>query len=342
MTTKPKVIVIVGPTGSGKTDLAIRIAKQFDGELIAADSRTVYRGMDVGTAKPQADSCKLQAPPPLSPPPTGRGRGGGGTFVVQEIPHHLLDIRNPDEPYSVAEFQADAERLILEIAAREKLPIVVGGTGLYISAIVNNFSIPGIPAQPKLRESFAKKSATELLALLEQFDPDAAQTIDRRNPRRIIRALEVSIFTGHPFSALRKAGESPFEFLQIGIQRTRAALYRRIDRRTRVMFRQGLVTEVRRLLDRYDPNIESLRGIIYREVVEYLHDEWNPSLSHDREKVMGRRMRSGTRISRELGQRIMYANHRYARHQLMWFKRDKRIHWVRTAQQAERLVREFL
>lgn len=314
MTTKPKVIVIVGPTGSGKTDLAIRIAKEFNGELIAADSRTVYRGMSIGTSK-------------------------------SSYPHHLIDIRDPDQPYSVAEFQADAERLIREIAARGKLPIVVGGTGLYMSALVNNFTIPSIPAQPKLRESFAKKSTAELLTYLKELDSDAAQIIDRRNPRRIIRALEVSIFTGHPFSALRKAGESPFEFLQLGIQRTRMALYRRIDRRIRLMFRQGLIAEVQRLLTRYGPNIEPLRGIIYREAVEYLlkaKGDADPKI-HDRGKL-GHSQNAYVwgAVQRELEQRVMYANHRYARHQLMWFKRDKRIRWVRTPQQAERLVREFL
>ncbi|MBI4450187.1 tRNA (adenosine(37)-N6)-dimethylallyltransferase MiaA [Candidatus Uhrbacteria bacterium] len=304
----PKVVVVVGPTGSGKTDLALRIARVFDGELIAADSRTVYRGMDIGTAK-------------------------------SKEPHHLVNVRNPNEPYSVSEFKADAERLIREITQRGKLPIVVGGTGLYIRALVDNLTIPEIPAQPKLRESFEKKSNRALLTLLRTLDPVTVKTIDRKNKRRIIRALEVCIFTGQPFSALRVTGEPLFDFLEIGIQRTRTALYRRIDQRIRAMFRAGLVTEVQRLLARYGPGIEPLRGIIYRDVVEWLQKQIQSTSStspyfHGRENTV--------RSLRGLQQCIMYANHRYARHQLMWFKRDQRIHWVRTVRQTERLVREFL
>lgn len=291
---KPKVVVVVGPTGSGKTDLALHVAKRFRGELIAADSRTVYRGMDIGTAKAKES-------------------------------HHLVDIRNPNQPYSVSEFKVDAEKLIRNITKRGKLPIVVGGTGLYVRALVDNLTIPEIPAQPKLRESFEQKSNRELLVLLRKFDPNAARTIDRKNKRRIIRALEVCIFTGQPFSSLRTKGEPLFEFLEIGIQRTRTALYQRIDQRIRVMFREGLIKEVEQLARRYGPGIEPLHGIIYREVVEHL-----------------KTADDGRIALRALAQRIMFANHRYARHQLMWFKKDARIHWVRTARQAERLVQGFL
>lgn len=301
----PNIIVIIGPTGSGKTDLAVRLARQFDGELIAADSRTVYRGMDIGTAK-------------------------------SSEPHHLVDIRNPDTPYSAAEFKTDVERCIQEITARGKLPIVVGGTGLYIQALVDNLTLPALPAQPKLRESFERKSIRELLTLLRKLDPKAARMIDRKNKRRIIRALEVCVFTGHPYSALRTKGELRFRVLEIGVQRTRTALYRRIDARIRAMFRAGLVDEVHRLLMRYGPAIEPLRGMIYREVVEhYTH-------FHDRENGCSSGSGCSRSMMRQLQQRIMFANHRYARHQLMWFKRDQRIHWVRTPQQAEKLVREFI
>jgi len=290
----PRVVVVVGPTGSGKTDLALRISKLFNGELIAADRRTVYRGMDIGTAK-------------------------------SKEPHHLIDIRNPDQPYSVSEFKVDAERLIREITQRGKLPIVVGGTGLYIRSLVDNLTIPEIPPQPKLRESFSRKSNRELLTLLRTFDPQAVKTIDRKNKRRIIRALEVCIFTGQPFSSLRVTGEPQFDFLEIGIQRIRAALYRRIDQRIRAMFRQGLVDEVEQLIRRYGQNIEPLHGIIYREVATWLRQ--------------AEPQRPPVRV---VAQQIMFANHRYARHQLMWFTRDQRIHWVRTTRQAERLVRRFL
>ncbi|MDP3771297.1 MAG: tRNA dimethylallyltransferase, partial [bacterium] len=195
----------------------------------------------------------------------------------------------------------------------------------------------------KLREAFAQKSNRELLTLLRKLDPVTVKTIDRKNKRRIIRALEVCIFTGQPFSSLRTTGEPQFDFLEIGMQRTRTALYRRIDQRIRVMFRQGLMDEVARLVRRYGSDIEPLRGIIYREVVAYLqHQNRNPSQTNDRGKVMGRRADDGQGGQRELAQRVMFANHRYARHQLMWFKRDQRIHWVRTARQADNLIRLFL
>lgn len=313
-----KVLVIVGPTGSGKTELAIRLARTFDGEIICADSRTVYRGMDIGTAKPTRAERR-------------------------RVRHHLIDIRDPNESYSVAEFQRDAERCIRELHERGKLPIVVGGTGLYIRALVDRLRIPPVPADLLLRARCERMSTAALLRELARRDPVTFRWIDQRNRRRLIRALEVCRMTGQPFSAQRAIGDSPFTFLEIGIQRTRTALSRRIDCRIRTMVRRGLMREVERLVERYGPDIEPLRGIIYREVAEYLpFPPTNHTHCSDRSNGWERKQIDRQRNVRALMQRIMVANHRYARHQLTWFRRDSKIHWIRTAREAERLVRRWL
>lgn len=322
----PKVVVIVGPTASGKTDLAIQIAKRFRGEVIAADSRTVYRGMDIGTAKPPRDRVPL----PVAQRATVRGRGEDWPYVVRGIPHHLIDIRNPNESYSVAEFQRDAERLIRDLSGRDVLPILVGGTGLYVQALVENFAIPEITGSEKLRESFAERPAEQLLALLQTFDPKTAGRIDPKNKRRIIRALEVCIFTGQPFSEQQQRRPASFDFLEIGIDVPRDELYRRIDARVEQWFVEGLIDEVARLVGRYGSDIEPLQGVIYREVVDAVRGL--PGIGqHGTDAAVA-----------DVKRRIFGALHAYARRQGAWFKRDAKIRWVHTLAEAEALVAAFV
>lgn len=320
-----KIVVISGPTASGKTDLGIFLAKKFNGEVVNADSRQIYQEMDIGTGKPVltphlVDSETISKPPSLN----GRGMGEGGRFV-SGIRHHLFDIVRPDESYSVARWKEDATRVIKEILDRGHLPIVVGGTGLYVQAIVDNLKIPVVPPKQKLREEFAKKTPKELLEMLSKFDPDAAARLDPKNPRRIIRALEVSIWTGEPFSKQQLKGAPLYEVLQLGFDRPRDELYRRIDQRVDRMMANGWVEEVKKLLRKFPRTLPSLTGTGYQEIMDFLEGDDQ----RDEAKV-------------ELVQTIKYRTHQYARRQLSWLRRDKRIKWVKTKQEAEKLVGEFL
>ncbi|MBI4433623.1 tRNA (adenosine(37)-N6)-dimethylallyltransferase MiaA [Candidatus Uhrbacteria bacterium] len=308
---KIRVLVIVGSTGSGKTDLGISLARQYAGVIIAADSRTVYRGMDVGTAKPAADMD-------AAVPRTRSFR------LVHGIPHYGLDIRNPDESYSAAEFVHDAERHIRRIARQGKLPIVVGGTGLYVEAVVGGLDFPDVPPDPALRAMLAQRSLKELGAWYARLDPVGWERIDRANPRRLIRALEVSLATGRPFSELRRRRPTAFDVLQIGVDRSPRALERRIAMRARAMLRGGLISETQVLLTRYG-DVEPLRGMGYREVVAWLQQPLD--------------RRASLRV---LARAIARSMERYARKQRAWFRRDLTVHWVRFPRQAERLVRVFL
>jgi tRNA dimethylallyltransferase len=243
------LFVIVGPTAVGKTALAIDLAWRFNGEIVSADSRQIYLGMDIGTAKPTREEQSL-------------------------VPHHLIDIVTPDEPYTLAEFQADAYVKIDGILARGKLPFLVGGTGLYVRAIVEGLRIPRVPPNEKLRAQLAAQDGLALYERLRELDPDAAARIDPRNVRRTIRALEVCLTTGERFSELGRALPPPYYVTQIGLTMSRADLYARIDARVDRMMAQGLAAEVESLVARgYDWSLPSMSGLGYREIGAYLRGE---------------------------------------------------------------------
>lgn len=289
-----KLIVILGPTASGKTALGIALAKRFGGEVVSADSRQVYRGMDIGTAKPRD---------------------------TEDVPHHLIDVATPDEPFSVADWKRLALGAMDDIVRRGRVPIVVGGTGLYIQSVVDNIEIPAVPANQTLRTSLETKSDDDLIRLLRTLDPEHARRVDKKNRRRVIRALEVAILTGESFSSARRAGPPLFDVLQIGQDAPRAELYRNIDARVLHQIEEGFVDEVRRLLNNYDSVLPSFSAIGYREIGQYLRGEMTLA---------------------DAIRRIQFATHAYARRQMTWFRRDKRIHWVRTSREAESLVANFL
>lgn len=290
----PRVVVVLGPTASGKTALGIRLARLFGGEIISADSRQVYRDMDVGTAKERS---------------------------TEGVSQHLVDVVNPEEPFTVADWKRLAVAAADDIAQRGALPIVVGGTGLYLQSIIDNIEMPVVPPNPTLRASLETKTEQELLRLAKKFDQKFVDSQDARNRRRVIRALEVAILTGEPFSAQRRRGRLRYETLQIGIDIPRAELYRRIDARVLQQMDQGLVGEVRRLLKKYPATLPSLSAIGYREVIAYLQGEMTRA---------------------ETIRRIQFATHAYARRQMTWFRRDRRIHWIKTSGEAESLVADFL
>jgi len=290
------LVVIVGPTAVGKTALAIELAQRFDGEIVSADSRQIYRGMDIGTAKPTRQEQAL-------------------------VPHHLIDVVAPDEPYTLANYQAQAYAAIEGILARGKQPFLVGGTGLYIRAVVEGLHIPRVPPNKKLRAQLALEDGAALYERLCVLDPDAAARIDPRNVRRTIRALEVCLTTGRKFSELGRASPPPYHITQIGLTLPRPELYARIDARVERMMADGLVAEVEALVARgYGWELPSMSGLGYREVGECLRSE--VSLNEAVENIK--------RNTRD-----------FVRRQYAWFHlRDERIHWFEDAKvgEIERLV----
>jgi tRNA dimethylallyltransferase len=245
------LVAIVGPTAVGKSALAIELAQRVNAEIISADSRLFYRGMDIGTAKPSRaeQAC---------------------------VPHHLIDIAAPDEVWSLAMFQQAAHQKIIEIHQRQRLPILVGGTGQYVRAILEGWQVPPVKPNPQLRQVLeewaAQVSAHGLHQRLAVLDPQAASQIDPTNLRRTIRALEVIFSSGQRFSRQRERVQSPYRSLVIGLNRPRVELYARIDARIEAMIAHGLVEEVRQLLEiGYSPQLPTLTAIGYREIVAVLH-----------------------------------------------------------------------
>jgi tRNA dimethylallyltransferase len=247
---RPPLVVIVGPTAVGKTEISIQLAERLAGEIVSADSRLFYRGMDIGTAKPT---------------PSQRAR----------VPHHLIDVAAPDQVWSLAVFQRAAYQAIAGVHARGRLPFLVGGTGQYIRAVIQGWQVPKVRSSPRLREALENWAAEigpdGLHHRLAVLDPKAASRIDYRNLRRTVRALEVILRTGHRFSAQRSKGVPPYRGLQIGLTRPRKELYARVDARIDAMLANGFVNEVRELLSQgYSPDLPTLSAIGYREIIAYL------------------------------------------------------------------------
>jgi len=320
--TKPKIIAIVGPTASGKTALGVTLAKKYHGEIISADSRQVYRGMDIGTAKV----------PILHEPRRGESAKSSilaeartRAYLYEDIPHYLLDIKNPNEEYTVADYKHDASAAIEDILRRGKLPILVGGTGLYVDSVVDNLDIPKTKADPELRAAIEKDIAENGLAAvfkkLVDRDPEAARVVDAKNPRRVVRALEVAILTGEPFTAHRKKNEPFFDALKIGTNPPPDILRNRIDLRVDLMMQDGLVNEVETLVKKYGAACAAFDAIGYREIIAYLDGKMSLEQATDAIKLN---------------------TWHYAKRQLTWFKKDKNIRWITGSEEAEMLTKEFL
>ncbi|MBI5369707.1 tRNA (adenosine(37)-N6)-dimethylallyltransferase MiaA [Candidatus Uhrbacteria bacterium] len=316
----PKLIVIVGPTASGKTGLAIEIAKRFDGEVISVDSRQVYREMDIGTAKggkrSESESTKER-----SAAGSIRELFGDRPMVIDGVSHWGIDLIDPDQEYSVADFKAYAEKKIKEILKRNLVPILVGGTGLWMAAFIDNFDLTQTAADPKVRLELESRPLGDLFAQYKRLDPDGSEVIDRENKRRVVRALEVCLLTGQPFSKQQTKGEAKYEVLQIGRHVDREELFARINDRVDKMIAAGLVSEVRGLKEKYGCQIDAMTGIGYRQICTFL---------------------DGVVPLAQAIEEIKKATRQYAKRQLTWFKRDARIHWVMDDSQAITLVSDFL
>jgi len=298
-------VAIIGPTAVGKSELALALAEDFAGEIVSADSRQVYRYMDIGTAKP-------------------------GQQQRLRVNHHLIDLINPDQDFSLALYQRLAFQAIETCLKRGQLPLLVGGSGLYVWSVLEGWKIPQVPPDHNLRRSLEQRAKSEgglsLYKELQELDPEAARQIDWRNLRRVIRALEVCQTIGVPFSQMQNKQTPDFNALIIGLTTSREDLYRRIDLRVDRMIEQGLVAEVKGLLDRgYGLDLPALSGLGYRQIGMFL---------------------DGKLTLDDAIQQIKFETHRFARHQYAWFRsNDKRIQWFDVRQdcvaKATELIKDF-
>lgn len=290
-----KLIVILGPTASGKSDLAVRLARKYGGEIISADSRQVYKGLNVGSGKITKNKMK-------------------------GIPHYLLDVADPKRKFTVAHFQKLALKAIRKIKGKNKIPFLVGGTGFYIQSVVNGIKIPKIPPDWKLRKNLANKQTKDLYKMLLKLDLKRTKNIDSKNPRRLIRAIEIALATKKPIPEVKK--QRQFNVLQIGIKKRPDELKKAIKKRLLKRLKQGLVREAEKLHRNRIPwkRLEEL-GLEYRYVAQYLQDKID---------------------YKEMVWKLETEIRRFAKRQMTWFKRDKRINWVSNPKEAERLVKVFL
>lgn len=297
---KPSVIVIVGPTASGKTCASIQIAKALNGEIISADSMQIYEEMDIGTAKPTNEE-------------------------MSGIKHHMISIVKPNETFNVAKYKEMAEIKIEEILKRGKMPIVVGGTGLYVDTLVNSIEFSDIKEDLEykkfLYDKFEKEGAKSLHDELKNIDEESAQKIDMNNVRRVIRALEIYKVTGKTKTQLDKESirEPKYNFKLYGIQWPREELYARIEKRIDIMLESGLIDEVASLIKKYDFSKTAVQGLGYKEVIEFLKKE----CTYD-----------------EMVEKLKMETRRYAKRQLTWFKRNKNITWCDINSIVDKVISE--
>ncbi len=282
------LVVLTGPTATGKSEAGVMVAERLRGEIVSADSMLIYRGMDIGTAKPTRKD-------------------------MRGIPHHMIDIVDPDEDYSAALFQKQARNVIANIHKRNKLPILVGGTGLYIRAVIDDYDFSGIGGDQYLRDRLFKEAEENgsgvLHKRLSAVDPGTASKLHPKDIRRIIRALEVYYFTGKPISSYQRVrcSNSLYKIVMFGLFMEREKLYRRIEQRVDKMIASGLIEEVRGLLQRgFHKELNSMRGLGYKEISGYLAGESSLERAVDL-------LKRNTR--------------RFAKRQLTWFRRDERIKW---------------
>ena len=291
---KPKVVVIVGPTASGKTAVSIELAKKINGEIISADSMQIYKYMDIGTAKPTLDE-------------------------MQGIKHYMVDVVMPDETFNVAKYKSMAESAIEEILKKGKVPIIVGGTGLYINTLVDGIEFADVPCDEEYRNELIEKGyregAMSIYKELEKVDSESAKKIDPNNIRRVARALEIYKVTGKTKTQLdiESRKEVKYDYRLFGMEWDRETLYNRIDLRVDKMIEAGLIDEVRNVTEKFKISNTAVQGLGYKEVIEFL----NGNISYE-----------------EMIEKLKLETRHYAKRQLTWFRRDKRIKWIKPDENA--------
>ncbi len=295
---KPRVIVIVGPTASGKTSASIKLAEKINGEIISADSMQIYKEMNIGTAKPTLEE-------------------------MNGIKHYMFDVVAPNETFNVTKYVEKAIECVKEIVSKGKIPIIVGGTGLYVSTLINGIEFCEVNENPNYRKEMTElaeeKGNHYLHEMLEKIDPEAAKNIDANNVRRVIRALEIYKVTGKTKTLLDKESrkEVPFDYKLYGIETNREVLYDRINKRVDKMLEDGLIDEVKELLEKYTFSSTAIQGLGYKEVKEYLDGK----LSYD-----------------EMAEKLKMETRRYAKRQLTWFRREKAIIWCKLDEIVDRIL----
>lgn len=298
---KPKVIVIVGPTASGKTSASIKLAKLIDGEIISADSMQIYKEMTIGTAKPTVEE-----------------REG--------IPHYLIDVVSPDETFNVTKYKELAEKAIEEILQKGKIPIIVGGTGLYVSTLINGIEFAEVGEDSEYRVEMTKlaeeKGAEFVHDMLRKVDPQAADNIDANNVRRVIRALEIHRLTGKTKTQLdmESRKEVKYDYKIYGIETPREELYNRINIRVDKMLEDGLLEEVEKIKNKYEISSTAIQGLGYKEVIEYIDEK----ISYD-----------------DMIEKLKMETRRYAKRQLTWFRREEKIRWFKLDEIVDKIVEEL-
>ncbi|MCI8444470.1 MAG: tRNA (adenosine(37)-N6)-dimethylallyltransferase MiaA [Clostridia bacterium] len=300
---KEKVIVICGPTASGKTALSIELAKRIQGEIVSCDSMQIYQEMDLGTAKPTKEE-------------------------TQGIQHHLIDFVSPDERYSVADYKKDAKRAIKEILQKGKTPIVVGGTGLYIDSLIYEIEYQNIEFDETYREELEKqvqeKGLEELYQQAKKIDPEAIQKISKKDKKRILRILEIYHATGKNKTEQEKESrkkEVEYDYQVYALNWERDKLYERINKRVDMMMEQGLIEEVEEIYHKYDKFPTAMQGLGYKEVVEYLE---------------------GKTTKEEMTEKIKQETRRYAKRQLTWFRKNKQTIWLEAQEELQNNIQIIL
>jgi len=292
---KKKIIVILGPTASGKSDLAIKLAQKFNGEIISADSRQVYKGLDIGSGKIKKEEMK-------------------------EIPHYLLDVASPKRRFSVSKYQKLSLKAIEKIFKKNKIPIICGGSGFYVQSIIDGLKIPEVKPNYKLRKELSKKTPDELYEMLKKLDKDRAESIDRKNSRRLIRAIEIAI----ELKKVPKLEKSPLPYpvLILGIKKEKEELKKLIKKRLLKRLDEGMVDEVKNLY-KNKVSFKKLEefGLEYRYIAFYLQGK----MTYD-----------------EMVKSLQKEIEHYAKRQMTWFKKDNRIIWIKNYKEAEKLVKDFL
>jgi len=292
-----KVIVILGPTASGKSSVAIKLAQEFDGEIISADSRQIYRGMEIGSGRVTLEEEKM-------------------------APHHLIGIVNPEDKFSVAKFKKTTEEKIKEILKRNRLPIICGGTGFWIQSIVDDIVYPEVKPDWKLRNQLRNQSLEELLTKLKKLDPARAKTVDAKNKVRLIRAIEICQTLGK-VPEVKNKKNSKYEFLEIGISRDKEELHKRIKLNVKNRLENGMIAEVEKLKE---------SGLSWKKIESF-------GLSF---KLIPQFLRGEIKTKEELAEKIYLAEKDYAKRQMTWFKRNKKIKWLKDYSEIKKEVKKFL
>lgn len=317
-----RILVILGPTASGKSELAVRLAKRFNGEVVSADSRQVYRGLDIGTGKVARDTTTMTDDNDYDDDDDDDNcRNDSLGYFYKGIRHYLIDVADPSEVFTVADYKRLADGAIEEILGLGKLPIICGGTGFYIDVVIYDTALPAVPPQKDLRERLDKMTTREMFQELLSLDPERAKGVDSKNRRRLMRALEIIMISGRPVPKTSKRSLR-FDVLKIGVRRDFEDLKIRIKKRLDERFNEGMIEEAE-LLERQGLGWERMEqlGLEYRYIARFLQ---------------------GLIPEDEMKDKLYGEIVKYAKRQMTWFKRDKEIFWVEDESEAEKLIQKFV